>query len=371
MRRAVGALFVGVGIGWYSLSRAAVRIYRQLKAHDTFSDGFEHKLTPKTEEEAERLLLRVGRALSGGELVNGKIKTSTYPESALSVDLLELIRYLNRREMGHLAYAERVLRGTLRNLLYALPGYGVRHIRNAPYLDSSEQHVSELSITEYGLRLKENASDLIRRPAAFGVKRHQKFSVSIQGLKWELEARVPIGLEDRMHRLVSQISDQVQPAAKIRSYIGYTIVATSLIAAALMSPWSKLGGQIPVSSRSGGSFVWTQLLFLICSASMCALIANLSTSWLNEETFANSKTLAKATTVVLALSTIVLGASLSSEGTNGGIFVNVALYVGILLSTLAADNLVSHTDARLKRLDVAAANGRVGRLVDAPGCRMR
>ncbi|MBE1605571.1 hypothetical protein [Actinopolymorpha pittospori] len=221
-------------------------------------------------------------------------------------------------------------------------------VRKAEYFDPKlQEDAAPIKVSEFGQLLRRHTEELIQDPTRISPRLRSQLMAEIHELKEESSCDV-VDLEDHVIALRTAINIHITPEEKLRSYTAYVIIVITLCAALLFSPWDILGRQIGQSDHR--NFVPALAMFLICNSSLCAIIANLSTNWLNEETLANSKTLAKATTLVLALSTLILGADLTVTRQVNFTAAGIVLFISILLSTLSADNLVGQSEARLSVL---------------------
>lgn len=76
-----------------------------------------------------------------------------------------------------------------------------------------------------------------------------------------------------------------------------------------------------------------------------------ATNYLTDQAVAYAKTLAKATTITLALATLILTAGLAGGGRQGILMApGLMIYILILMTNLSADNLVFQAEARIKTL---------------------
>jgi hypothetical protein len=91
-----------------------------------------------------------------------------------------------------------------------------------------------------------------------------------------------------------------------------------------------------------------------CTAAFCAIIAETLINDLNAVTFASCKTFAHGATVILGLSTLLIGYGISHPVKNGNISIlGIIAYLIILVGSTSAANLVNHGEAQLKKLTSA------------------
>lgn len=90
----------------------------------------------------------------------------------------------------------------------------------------------------------------------------------------------------------------------------------------------------------------------------CAIIAETLINNLSAATFASCKTFAHGATVILALSTLLIGYDISHPIEGGvGPVLDIFAYLIILMGSTSAANLVRHGEAQLGRLTRAYMTG--------------
>lgn len=153
-------------------------------------------------------------------------------------------------------------------------------------------------------------------------------------------------VEDYLARLSVLIANRTAEPSRLRTIKAYGSIAITLMLGFLSLISAQLGTG---SAVNVGSLVLTLFFWLLCQCALCSIIAETLTSRLNGWNFASTKTFAKATTITLALSTLVVGVAFSSKLVISGqaTVLVIALYVAILLASLSADNLVHHGEAQL------------------------
>jgi len=328
-------------------------------------DGWElvkYDISPKdvprpievTPEEAADALKRAGQALADAEIVEERIHTA-YSRSALAYDLLAAIGFLcarrPRRKAGVL-FALTILR----NLRYAMPGLGSGAIHRAelePWQDEDESKDCPVSIRRFGRVLRDNATTIVFRPEKIDMAVHNQLVEEIDDLEEMSEgADPPLHVEDQIVRLQEVLSDHIMPVEMNRLYqhqlSGFGVLAASLLGIAVLSPWPQLA----TKSASLIHFTPSLALLLVANCTLCSIIFFSATNYLNDQVVAYAKTFAKATTITLALATLILTAGLAAGGRQGILMApGLLVYILILMTSLSADNLVFQAEARIKILN--------------------
>lgn len=310
-----------------------------------------------TAEQAGRLLERAGRAFSHGQLINGEVFTP-YARDQLAVDICDVIAYLDRREPKIIPSLLPFCLAVIRNLLYAIPGYGVSRLRQATLSEDCGQWPPAstdppVSLQQFGYELQRQAYRIILNPHQVDIASHNLLACRIGGLDQDECVDVPMTIEEQIPRLQGLISTQTIPPIIKNVFAGYATIAGTLLSCIALVPWDKLGNK---SELSGVAAVTPAMaLLLVCSTTLCSLISLGAVRSLDPQRLATSKTLAKATTVLLALSTLFLGVGLSASSQKGvGPIPGLLIYVMTLMATLAADNLVNQTELHFNLLKQAA-----------------
>ncbi|MDT0353739.1 hypothetical protein [Pseudonocardia charpentierae] len=302
--------------------------------------------------DAASRLAAVGKVLCEATADDELIHTE-YSRSSLSTDLARLIVHFEA--LGQVKENRFRIIGTvfLRNVLFVLPGYGMRRIQTAT-LDPLWHQDTSCSLSDFGRQLVKSAEQLASAPSRVGMPVHLALIREIEGLAEECDADHPRTIEEQVLRLQDVITDFTVPAEYRRNLrfhsAGYAVFALAAIGVAALTPWQGLADESYI--RNGVLAVTPSLFFLlVANSTFCAHIAFLAGHFLNDYTVATMKTYAKATTVTLAISTLVLGAGLNAGGDASlGVPAGLAVYVLTLLSSLSADNLAHHAEARLKVL---------------------
>jgi hypothetical protein len=303
-----------------------------------------------TPEEAIDALKRAGRALADAKISEGRVHT-VYSRSALAQDLLIAIRFLNVQRPQRRTRTLFILT-ILRNLRYAIPGLGTAAIRRAEYIPWEDDDEScLLSIRQFGRALRDNSTMIVLRPTKIDIAAHNQLVDQIDGLDAEGEDDLPVIVEDQIAYLQVLMSELTTPVEESRSlerhFSGYVVLVASLLGVAVLGPWQEL------ATRSAGLIYFTPslLLLLITNSTLCSIIAHIAANYLNDQIVATAKTYAKATTIILALATLILTAGLAAGSRQGMLVIpGFVIYILILMTSLSADNLVFQAEARIKVL---------------------
>lgn len=349
---------ISAGLLSFDILRRSPKVYAQRITDaakikfEAFASDEDVRLDKRTPiappEERVASLRRIGQALSSGEMVAGRVVTTAYSREALAVDLLAVLRYHYARKGGMRGFLH-LLMTICRNVLYVIPGYGRSEIRAARYAPELIDPLDEISLSDFGKTLARQAAKLVECPSNIAPSERAKLTATVANLEGDSCAEIPSRIEEQIDRLQAYIGTVTMPRSKVRIITGYGIIVLTMLLAALATPWNAIADK---STLSGVSDLTVSLfLLLIGTSSLCAVIAHTVLSSLNEEAMTTVKTLAKATTVILAIATLLFGAGVS-VGKQGGIGMmpGLLLYIMILLSTLSADNLVLRSEVRLKQL---------------------
>lgn len=357
--RARGATWISAGLLVLPLLRRSPTAYLhrvrnvvtiRFRAFSSEHDAHLDERAPiASADEVAVLMRRSGHVLSAGEMIAGTFVAAGYGRDALAADLLAVLRFYEARQHGILRGVLRILGAVCRNLPYVVPGYGRAEIRAARYCPEPSTASEETTLDRFGETLARHATTLVHNPTVITPAARTVLTTRVTGLDGDSCADIPCRIEEQVERLQSYLTTETIPPATARVMTGYGTITITLILAALLTPWTGIANKATLSGVA--AFVPSLSMLFIGTSTLCAIIAHTVLNRLNEETMATIKTIAKSTTIILAISTLLLGAGLSVDNQGGiGVAAGLILYLLILLSTLAADNLVLRSEVRLKQV---------------------
>ncbi|WP_162802236.1 hypothetical protein [Ornithinimicrobium murale] len=299
--------------------------------------------SPVSDEEAQDLLRLVGTGLSSR---TGLPQEGHEPQ--LEIAVVQLCVYFNSRRVvpteAHLSFARIWADG-------AVPGKASRAIRRAQIVEQHDFRV-RLDLSDFGRFLVTHAEQLSSSNI------HDRFALMDSGIIGKLKdsnlmdscSSEPIELRESISRLHTYIRNASLSPKAHHEYAAGVAVAAAVLILLLTGNLATLG--VRDNLAGPGSVVASMICLLIASVGAGAAIRETTVYRLGAYGMARAKTLNRCSVALLAFSTILLGAGLSSgtsENTNSvDVYGALFVYGATVVTTIAAEHMISTAEARIR-----------------------
>jgi hypothetical protein len=343
-----------------------MRVREEIRQESEFDRSIESSWeAPRlTDEEALKLLRRVGGELQKIEARNEVLRGKGPRERALTSDLVRLTQYFNGSS-GVLAYG-RWIASAIGYLAYVIPGINAGSIYGASLYEPTKVtqfkpnlrgiSAETMTLRRFGGQLVMHAEilttwNLSADQEAASIKAAISLDPNVAEVREQSDfcGEYASNLGEAIARLQVAVIAKATPKRLYAAYGTYAVLGIAGFVAVITGPWSNLGDKTALNGVA--SLLGPLVGFMIGSAALCAAVRNLLSNQLCHRSIAAAKTLGKATAAVFGLFTITFAVGLADQDNKPwATLVGLVLLVATALTTLSADYLVNAGEARLKEL---------------------